>query len=321
MSVLTVRDLTTEFKAQGQWLRAVDGVSLQLEPGEILGLVGESGCGKSTAAYTMMRLLPDNARIVSGQVWLEEEDLLAKSVDDMRRVRGSRMAMMFQDPMTSLDPFFTVGAQLTETMREHLDVTPQEARARAAEFFRLVGIPAPQERLESYPHQLSGGMRQRVAIAIAVSCSPRVFIADEPTTALDVTIQAQILALIKRLVAQEQRTGVILITHDLGIVAQTCDRVAVMYAGEIVEVTDTFSLYGQPSHPYTRALLASVSGRGAGRGQLPTIEGMVPDLRDLPRGCHFHPRCPQARAVCSEQRPLKVNLPHGGEVACVLYEQ
>ena len=321
MSVLVVRNLTTEFRTHGRFLRAVDGVSFQLEPGQILGLVGESGCGKSTTAYTIMRLLARNARIAGGEIWLDGEEILGKDEDEMPRIRGSGVAMIFQDPMTSLDPVFTVGEQLAETVREHLDLTGTQALERAAELFQEVGIPEPERRLRAYPHELSGGMRQRVALAIAISCHPRVLIADEPTTALDVTIQAQILRLIKRLVTQEQQTGIILITHDLGIVAQTCNRVAVMYAGKIVEMADTFALFGQPAHPYTQALLGSLLALGAERGKLPTIEGTVPDLADLPSGCRFHPRCGHARPICSQRLPRMVKLPNGGEVACVLYDE
>jgi oligopeptide/dipeptide ABC transporter ATP-binding protein len=337
MSLLTVQGLTTEFQSDGRWLRAVDGVTFELQPGEILGLVGESGCGKSTTAYSIMRLLPRNARTLAGKVWLDGEELLSKDEDEMRRLRGSRLAMIFQDPMTSLDPVFTVGEQLVETVQEHLGLTHAQAWERAMELFRQVGIPAPAERLRAYPHQFSGGMRQRIALAIAISCHPRVLIADEPTTALDVTIQAQILHLIKRLLVQEQGTAVLLITHDLGIVAQVCDRVAVMYAGEIVEVADTVSLFSEPRHPYTQALLSSLPGRGsiepalssskgsprrgAVRGQLATIEGTVPDLANLPAGCHFHPRCRHARPICSQQPPPRVKLPHEREVACVLYTE
>jgi oligopeptide/dipeptide ABC transporter ATP-binding protein len=227
--------------------------------------------------------------------------------------------MIFQDPMTSLDPVFTVGEQLVETVQEHLGLTRPQAWNRALELFRQVGIPAPRERLRAYPHQFSGGMRQRIALAIAISCNPQVLIADEPTTALDVTIQAQILSLIKRLLVQAQGTGVLLITHDLGIVAQVCDRVAVMYAGEIVEVGDTFSIFGQPLHPYTQALLGSLPSRQVSRGRLATIKGSVPNLADLPGGCHFHPRCPQARDICAKQAPPRVTLAQEREVVCVLH--
>lgn len=317
--MLIVRDLTTEFQTNGRWLRAVDKVGFELRPGEILGLVGESGCGKSTTAHTIMRLLPRNARVVSGEVWLDGDEILEGGEEAIRRIRGRKIAMIFQDPMTSLDPAFTVGEQLAETVREHLGLSQSQARQRAVELFQQVGIPSPEERLNAYPHQFSGGMRQRIALAIAISCHPRVLIADEPTTALDVTIQAQILRLIRRLLVQERQTGVLLITHDLGVVAQVCDRVAVMYAGEIVEVGDTLSLFSEPLHPYTQALLSSIPGRGAARGQLSTIEGTVPELSDLPSGCHFHPRCPYEKSICSQQPPPRVKLSQEREVTCVLY--
>jgi oligopeptide/dipeptide ABC transporter ATP-binding protein len=320
MTSLIVRNLTTEFRSQDRWLRVVDGASFHLNGGEILGLVGESGCGKSTTALSLVRLLPKNGRIVSGELHLDGVDLMKVSEDEMRRLRGSHLSMMFQDPMTSLDPAFTVGDQVAETIREHMDLGKAEAIEKTVELFRLVGIPAPRERIGSYPHQLSGGMRQRVGLAIAISCHPQVFIADEPTTAVDVTIQAQILRLIKKHVVSEQQAGVILITHDLGIVAQTCDRVAVMYAGNIVEIADTVSLFSKPLHPYTQALLASVLTRGVSRGKLPTIEGSVPDLSDLPPGCPFHPRCPHAMSVCSSETAPRVDL-NGGEVACFLYRE
>lgn len=320
MSTLRVRGLQTEFRTNGRWHRAVDGVSFELEPGKILGLVGESGCGKSTTAFSMMRLLPDNARIAGGEIWLGDEELLRKSERAMRRIRGSRIAMIFQDPMTSLDPVFTVGDQLIETLQAHLGVGRAQARQRAIELFRQVGIPAAADRLGAYPHQFSGGMRQRIALAIAISCHPQVLIADEPTTALDVTIQAQMLKLIKHLLVREHGTAVLLITHDLGVVAQVCDQVAVMYAGEIVEMADTTSLFTEPLHPYTKALLRSLPGQHVARGKLTAIEGNVPSLLDLPGGCRFHPRCPQAMTVCSNVPAPEVSVEQARTVRCVLYD-
>jgi oligopeptide/dipeptide ABC transporter ATP-binding protein len=320
MSLLDVRGLTTEFQIDGNWLPAVAKVSFQLQAGEILALVGESGCGKSTTAFSIMRLLSANARIAAGEVWLNGTELLRQPEEKMRSIRGSKVAMIFQDPITSLDPAFTVGSQLAETIQEHLGLTPTQAWARALELFRQVGIAAPKERLKAYPHQFSGGMRQRIALAIAISCNPQVLIADEPTTALDVTIQAQILNLIKRLLVHEQGAGVLLITHDLGIVAQVCDRVAVMYAGEIVEVGDTLSVFSDPLHPYTRALLGSLPGQNVNRGQLATIRGIVPSLANLPPGCRFHPRCSHALDICSKQVAPRIKISQEREVACVLYE-
>jgi len=320
MSLLEVHDLTTEFKIDGGWHAAVSGASFSLAPGEILGLVGESGCGKSTAAYSVMKLLPSNARIASGAVRLNGADILSKSDDDIRKIRGSQLSMIFQDPMTSLDPALTVGEQVMETIEEHLGLDRSEARARTLELFSQVGIPAPEERLKAYPHQFSGGMSQRIALAIAISCNPQVLIADEPTTALDVTIQAQILRLIKKLLVEERGTGVLFITHDLGIVAQICDRVAVMYAGEIVEVGDVRSIFAQPLHPYTKALLNSLPSNQVERGRLENIKGRVPGLADRPSGCHFHPRCDHARPVCTSHAPPRVHPSPQREVACVLYD-
>lgn len=320
MSLLEVNGLVTEFRAGGRWHAAVSDVSFALQPGEVLGLVGESGCGKSTTAYSIMKLLPRNARIAAGEVCLDGEDILKKSDDELRRLRGNRLAMIFQDPMTALDPAFTVGDQLMETVQEHLGLGRSEARARALELFQQVGIPAAEERLTAYPHQFSGGMRQRIALAIAISCHPQVLIADEPTTALDVTIQAQILSLIRRLLVSERRTGMVLITHDLGVVAQVCDRVAVMYAGEIIEVGDVRSVFAEPLHPYTQALLNSLPNRQVQRGALANIEGMVPGITQRPSGCRFHPRCPQARDICRQQPPPRIQRAPEREVACVLYE-
>jgi len=320
MSLLSVRNLTTEFKTDGRWLEAVSELSFDLQRGEILGLVGESGCGKSTVAYSLMRLLAKNARITRGEVWLDDLNLLAIGEDELQYLRGSRLSMIFQDPMTALDSLFTVGHQVIETLQEHLGLGSQEARAQALELLRQVGIPAAAERLNAYPYQFSGGMSQRIALAIAISCQPQVLIADEPTTALDVTIQAQILHLIRQLLVEEQGTGVLLITHDLGVVAQVCDRVAVMYAGKIVEFGDVYSIFSNPLHPYTRALLNSMPNRQIARGQLENIAGRVPGLADRPSGCRFHPRCAQAKAVCRTQTPRKVTVSDKQEVACVLYE-
>ena len=282
MSLLSVEHLTTEFQSGGRWLEAVSDVSFDLRRGEILGLVGESGCGKSTIAYSVMRLLANNARISAGEVWLEDVNLLELSQDALQDLRGSRLSMIFQDPTTALDALFTVGHQVMETLQEHLGISAPQARKQALELLRQVGIPAPEQRLNAYPYQFSGGMSQRIALAIAISCHPQVLIADEPTTALDVTIQAQILRLIRRLLVEEQGTGVLLITHDLGVVAQVCDRVAVMYAGKIVEFGDVHSIFSNPLHPYTQALLNSLPSQGIARGQLENIEGRVPDLADRP---------------------------------------
>ncbi|MCY3781312.1 MAG: ABC transporter ATP-binding protein [Chloroflexi bacterium] len=320
MSLLSVRNLTTEFFSGGAWLEAVSDVSFDLRRGEILGLVGESGCGKSTVAYSVMRLLASNARISAGEVWLEDVNLTAADEDELQDLRGSRLAMIFQDPMTALDSLFTVGHQVIETLQEHLDLNVTEAQERALALLRQVGIPAAAERLNAYPYQFSGGMSQRIALAIAISCHPQVLIADEPTTALDVTIQAQILHLIRRLLVEEQGAGVLLITHDLGVVAQVCDRVAVMYAGKIVEFGDVGSIFSNPLHPYTQALLNSLPSQGIARGELESIQGRVPSLTDRPAGCCFHPRCSYALDLCRQESPHLRRTADGQEVACVLYD-
>ena len=319
MSLLSVRDLTTEFTTDGRRATVVDHVSFALGAGEILGLVGESGCGKSTTGFSLLRLLPPNARIVSGEVWLDGENLLGKSDEEMRRIRGSRIAMVFQDPMTSLDPSFSVGDQVAEVLAEHRGMGRAEAVAEAVRLLRLVGISSPEERLRAYPHEFSGGMRQRIVIAITLACDPQVLIADEPTTALDVTIQAQILRLLRTLNTERRQTGILLITHDLGVVAQLCDRVAVMYAGEIVETGDVEAIFTRPAHPYTQALLGFLPARSRGRGDLPAIEGTVPNPAAYPSGCRFHPRCPRAFADCSHVRPPQIKIAHEHTAACLLY--
>jgi len=318
-AALRVEDLRTQFLARGGIARAVDGVSYHVNRGETLGVVGESGCGKSVTALSVMRLVPDPpGRIVGGRVLLHGEDLLRLSEAEMRRVRGNRIGMIFQEPMTSLNPVMTVGRQIEEVVALHQGLSSREAAGRAIEMLRLVHIPEPQRRAREYPHQMSGGMRQRVMIAMALSCNPDVLIADEPTTALDVTIQAQILELMRDI---QQRTGtaIVLITHDLGVIAETADRVAVMYAGKKVEEAPVVALFDAPLHPYTRGLMASMPNLdaplGAGRGQLPEIPGMVPSLSDLPDGCRFAQRCPLAISQCQDEPPLAEYTP-GHLAAC-----
>jgi oligopeptide/dipeptide ABC transporter ATP-binding protein len=318
-TLLEVRNLTTEFATDGHRARVVDHVTFDLRAGEILGLVGESGCGKSTTGFSLLRLLPSNADIVEGEVWLDGEDLLRKSDEEMRRIRGSRIAMVFQDPMTSLDPSFPVGDQLAEVLEEHRGMGRSEALEEAARLLRSVGIPSPEARLRAYPHEFSGGMRQRIVIAITLACDPQVLVADEPTTALDVTIQAQTLRLFRTLNTERRHTGILLITHDLGVIAQLCHRVAVMYAGEIVEMGDVEAIFTRPAHPYTQALLASIPARARGRGALPAIEGTVPNPMAYPSGCRFHPRCPRAFADCPEVRPRPIQVAPGHSAACLLY--
>ena len=320
MTLLTVEGLRSEFRQRGGWHSAVNGVSFTLEKGEILGLVGESGCGKSTVAYSLMRLLPANARLGGGSIRFGGADLATLSEAAMRRLRGRSLGMIFQNPMTALDPAFRIGSQIEETLRAHLPLSRAEARARAVTLLQAVGMPAPEHRLRAFPHELSGGMRQRVALAIAISCNPDLLIADEPTTALDVTTQAQILQLIRSLLVAERGAGVLLITHDLGVVAQVCDRVAVMYAGEIVETGPVAAILGAPLHPYTRALLRSTPSERVAKGQLPTIPGIVPPLNTRAPGCAFRPRCARAVAACAEPGAPSRHAPQPGrEVACVHY--
>jgi len=319
MALLSVRDLTTYYGTAPDPVRAVDGISFDVEQGEILGLVGESGCGKTTVGFSLMRLLPISARTVAGQALLEGEDLLRLPAEDLRRLRGNRMAMIFQDPMTSLDPAFSVGEQIAEPLREHLGLGGAAARSRAIDLLTQVGIPSPDAQLRRYPHEFSGGMRQRVVIAIALACDPSLLICDEPTSALDVTIQAQILGLLRALQREHQKTSIIMITHDLGVVAQLCHRVAIMYAGKIVEQGPVRDIFNSPRHPYTQGLLASLPGRVPRGEPLRQIDGTVPDLRRPPAGCRFAPRCPHARPICLAPPPM--NVVGRQQVACVLYNQ
>ena len=318
-AALRVENLQTQFLARGGIARAVDGVSYHVDPGETLGVVGESGCGKSVTALSIMRLVPDPpGRIVGGRVLLHGEDLLQVSEAQMRRIRGNRIGMIFQEPMTSLNPVLTVGRQIEEVVALHQGLSARAAAARAVEMLNLVHIPEPHRRARGYPHQMSGGMRQRVMIAMALSCNPDVLIADEPTTALDVTIQAQVLDLMHDIQARTG-TAIILITHDLGVIAETADRVAVMYAGQKVEEAPVVALFDTPLHPYTRGLMASMpqldAPLGPTRGALPEIPGMVPSLSNLPQGCRFAPRCPLAAPQCRGQPPLVEYAP-GHLAAC-----
>ena len=302
MALLEVDDLYTQIPTARGTVRAVDGVSLRVEAGEAVALVGESGCGKSMTALSIMRLLRPPGRTVSGIVRFEGTDLLDLPQREMRRIRGARIAMVFQDPMTYLNPLARVGAQIAEAVVLHQAAGAREARSRAIEALERVRVPSPSRTFELYPHQLSGGMRQRVLIAMAVVCRPALLIADEPTTALDVTIQAQIMRLLADL-RRELGSALVLITHDLGLVAEFCDRVNVMYAGQIVESADTASLFSAPSHPYTQALLRSTLSTERRSEQFITIEGQPPDLASPPSGCRFHPRCGQALARCRSDAP------------------
>jgi peptide/nickel transport system ATP-binding protein len=313
--LLEVDDLHTHFDTVGGTVRAVDGVSWRLDAGETLGIVGESGCGKSVSALSILRLVPTPPARHGGRVRLRGADLLRLDERGMRAIRGNRISMIFQEPMTSLNPVLSIGRQIAETVAVHGQASGRAARDRAVEMLRLVQIAEPERRVDEYPHQLSGGMRQRVMIALALACGPEVLIADEPTTALDVTIQAQILALLADL-QRRLGMGVVLITHDLGVVAESCDRVVVMYAGRKVEEAATIDLFDRPLHPYTRALMASMPSMNAAAARLAEIPGMVPAPRDLGRGCAFAPRCAFATERCrSEVPPLD---DHGGGhlVAC-----
>jgi oligopeptide/dipeptide ABC transporter ATP-binding protein len=317
--LLELRGLSTHYvSARGtRVVRAVDEVSLTLAPGSTLGIVGESGSGKSTLALTILRLLPPAAKIVAGQILFEGLDLLTKSDAEMRRVRGKRIAMILQDPMASLNPLFTIGDQVSEPLRVHEGVGRRSAWSRATDLLKSVRIPAPAARVREYPHQMSGGMRQRIVGAIAISCAPRLLIADEPTTSLDLTIQAQYLNLLRDL-QREHQLALIFITHNLGIVAKMCDQVAVMYAGRLVEWGPVTRIFDAPAHPYTRALLESIPRMGDGRERLTAIEGQPPDLAAPPGGCAFHPRCPQAMSRCREEAPPETVLGPSHTVRCWL---
>jgi len=320
--ILQVRNLQTHFRTDDGIVKAVDGVSFDLHKGETLGIVGESGSGKSVTNLSLMRLIPTPpGKIVGGEVWFHDEDLLKVSDNRMRDIRGNKISMIFQDPMTSLNPFLKVSTQLEETIRLHQGLGKQAARAKAVEMLSIVGIPKPEQRITNYPHQFSGGMRQRVMIAMALSCNPEILIADEPTTALDVTIQAQILEIIKRL-ADEFGTAVIMITHDLGVVAGMCDNVAVMYAGKVVEKGSARELFGDPKHPYTRGLIKSVPRLDQKhQDRLFSIDGQPPNLIDLPDACPFYPRCEHAMDICTHQYPEPEELDQGRSVSCWLYKE
>jgi dipeptide transport system ATP-binding protein len=314
MPLLDIRDLHVEFPTQGGTLHAVDGVSLRLEQGEVLGIVGESGSGKSVTMMALMGLIGWPGRVRAEHLRFADHDLLGISDKARRGLVGKDVAMIFQEPTTSLNPCFTIGWQLMETLRLHLNLDKREARKRATELLEQVGIPAASSRLASYPHQLSGGMNQRVMIAMAIACNPRLLIADEPTTALDVTIQAQILDLLRSL-QKERGMGLVLITHNMGVVSEMAQRVVVMYAGQVMEERDVADLFPAPQHPYTSALLAALPERAAGEGRLATIAGVVPGVHDRPEGCLFAPRCTYATAHCRAERPLLREW-IGGQVRC-----
>jgi oligopeptide/dipeptide ABC transporter ATP-binding protein len=321
--LLEVKGLKTYFYTEDGVVRAVDGVNFEVFPGEVLGLVGESGCGKSVTSLSIMRLISKPGRIVEGEILLDGENLLDFPEEEMIKVRGNRISMIFQQPQTALNPVFKVGDQLAEVLNVHQDLGKDAGWKRAVALLKMVGVPDPERRVEAYPHELSGGMAQRVMIAMALACVPELLIADEPTTALDVTIQAQILDLMRDL-RREMGTSVILITHDLGVVAELAERVAVMYAGEIVEQTDVNSLFDEPLHPYTQGLIGSIPILGEIKEKLDVIPGSVPNLVNLPPGCRFAPRC-QARfkyacTICAEVKPELEEVKPGHLVRCWLYK-
>ena len=315
--VLEVRDLKVEFPTRRGTLVAVDGVSFQIDEGEVLGVVGKSGAGKSLTATAVIGLLEPPGRIAGGEVTLDGERIDRLPYERLRRLRGRKIAMVFQDPLTSLNPLYTIGRQLVETILTHADLSPGAARERALGLLAEVGIPSPAERFGQYPHQFSGGMRQRVVIALALCAHPRVVIADEPTTALDVSIQAQIITLLKRL-CEEHGAAVMLITHDMGVIAETADRVAVMYAGRIVEVGPVREVIRHARHPYTQGLMGSIPLIGQGLDRLVQIEGTMPRLTEIPPGCPFHPRCPAAFERCRRERPELMPVA-GSAAACWLH--
>jgi oligopeptide/dipeptide ABC transporter ATP-binding protein len=318
--LLQVRDLRTYFRVMDGTVKAVDGVSFSISRGQTLGIVGESGCGKSVTALTIMRLLDTPpAQIASGEILFEGRDILSMPEEKMRHLRGNEMAMIFQEPMTSLNPVFTVGRQIEEAVSLHLRVNKREARDRTIEALRLVGINSPERRVKQYPHEMSGGMRQRVMIAMALSCEPKLLIADEPTTALDVTIQAQILELIRK-IQSDTGTALMLITHDLGVVAEMVHDVVVMYAGRVVEQGTVHDVLLQPKHPYTEGLLASIPSKGSRGKRLNVIRGTVPNPFNMPQGCNFAPRCPYRFEPCPDHDP-RIEDPGGPPVACWLWKQ
>jgi peptide/nickel transport system ATP-binding protein/oligopeptide transport system ATP-binding protein len=316
--LLEVKGLRTCFHIENKTAQAVNGVDFHIYENEVLGLVGESGCGKSVTALSILRLIPDPpGRITDGEILFRGRDLLKLPYDEMRKVRGKDISMIFQEPMTSLNPVFSIGWQLKEAIRFHQDLTEKQVEARAVEMLGLVGIPSPKARLKEYPHQFSGGMRQRVMIAMALASDPALLIADEPTTALDVTIQAQILELMLDVKKKTKDAAILLITHDLSVVAETCQRVAVMYGGRIQEVAEVGPLFEDPLHPYTRGLLRSLPGfHNEGARRLPVIEGMVPDIMSFPKGCKFSNRCPEAGPGCSEQEAELTEVRPGRFVRC-----
>jgi peptide/nickel transport system ATP-binding protein len=319
MSLLEVRNLRVEFPGRHGTLLAIDDVSFSIEPGEVLGVVGESGAGKSLTGASIIGLLEPPGRVAGGEILLEGERIDDLPYEQMRRIRGKKIGAIFQDPLTSLNPLYTISKQLTETILVHMDMTEKQARKRAIELLDEVGIPAPDKRIDSYPHEFSGGMRQRVVIALALCANPQLIVADEPTTALDVSIQAQIIALIKRL-CKDHKTAVMLITHDMGVIAETADRVAVMYAGRIAEIGKVRDVIKDAKHPYTKGLMGSIPVVGHDVDVLQQIDGAMPRLNEIPKGCAFNPRCPDASDRCFSERPDLMATGGASRAACWLYD-
>ena len=322
-TLLQIRDLKTHFHTESGVARAVDGVDLDIYRGEVLGLVGESGSGKTVTALSILRLIPNPpGEIVSGSILFKDQELLELPWEEIRKIRGSEISMIFQEPMTSLNPVFTIGMQLSEMITQHEECTKEEAFQRSVQMLELVGIPEAELRMSDYPHHFSGGMRQRVMIAIALACNPSLLIADEPTTALDVTVQAQILDLMLNIKQQRKEAAVLLITHNLAVVAETCDRVAVMYGGRLQEVAPVEDLFGNPRHPYTQGLLASLPRvDGEKTDRLSTIPGNVPDIHELPAGCKFATRCPELLEHCHEIEPELREIAPGHWIRCHLMDE
>jgi oligopeptide/dipeptide ABC transporter ATP-binding protein len=315
-SILRVSGLKTYFFTSEGVIKAVDGVDFEVQKGEALGLVGESGCGKSVTALSILRLVASPpGRILDGKIEFMGEDLRTLSEDAMRGIRGKSISMIFQDPLTSLNPVLRIGYQISEVFRYHKGLDRIKSLQGSIRMLKATEIPSPEERAKNYPHEMSGGMRQRAMIAMALACEPALLIADEPTTALDVTVQAQVLKLMKE-ICRERETAILLITHDMGVIANMCQRVAVMYAGRVVEYTDVFTLFSEPAHPYTEALLRSLPRLGAKRNRLDTIEGQPPQLNRLPSGCSFEPRCEYSAVRCKEETPGVTHLGEGHEVRC-----
>ncbi len=316
--ILNIKNLVVNYITDDGVVEAINGIDISLKEKETLGLVGETGAGKTTTALSILRLVSDPpGRIIDGKIYFEGENLLEKSKEEMRKIRGNKISMIFQDPMTSLNPVMTVGDQVAEGIQIHQKVHWEEAIKKAKEMFRLVGIS--ETRMNDYPHQFSGGMKQRVVIAIALACNPKLLIADEPTTALDVTIQAQVLELMKSL-KEEFNTAMILITHDLGIVAETCDKVAVMYAGKIIEIASLEELFENTKHPYTAGLFSSIPSLDEDVERLKPIKGITPDPTELPKGCSFHPRCPYSQEICKKREPKTTFIGNNHQVKCLIYE-